>query len=121
MAWYWWIFIFFMMGGFGGLANMGRQALATRHERQMERQKLLRKERQAIEAANKPPEPICGCTHHLAKHDKAGKCHESVEQPTAWDENKKPVRFEAGTCNCQQYVGPQPLSQVYADELTDLA
>ncbi|MFF8601101.1 hypothetical protein ACF065_18405 [Streptomyces sp. NPDC015232] len=22
---------------------------------------------------------------------------------------------------CQQYVGPQPLSQVYAEELTDLA
>lgn len=39
--------------------------------------------------------------------------------PTAWDENKKPLRYGAGQRTCQQYVGPQPLSQVYAEELTD--
>lgn len=39
---------------------------------------------------------------------------------TAWDENKKPKRYELAQCNCQQYVGPQPLSQIYADDITDL-
>jgi hypothetical protein len=70
-------------------------------------------------AANKPPEPVCGCTHHLAEHDGRGRCHERVEVPTSWDENKKPLRYEAGQCNCRQCVGPQPLAQVFAEELTD--
>ncbi|MFE4858214.1 hypothetical protein [Streptomyces sp. NPDC056670] len=121
MAWYWWILIVFWMGGFGWAIDNARTALRTRHERKMERLEAAKQERLAVEAAHKAPEPVCGCTHHLAKHDKAGKCHERVEVPVAWDENKKPLRFESGQCNCQQYVGPQPLSQVYADELTDLA
>lgn len=33
----------------------------------------------------------------------------------------KPVQYEAGQCTCQQYIGPQPLSQIYAEDLTDLA
>jgi hypothetical protein len=119
--WFWWVFIFFMVGGFGWVADTGRTALRTRHERRMERLETSERERRELEAAHKPPEPVCGCTHHLAKHDRQGKCHETVEVPTAWDENKRPVSFEPGVCNCQQYVGPQPLSQVYADELTDLA
>jgi hypothetical protein len=120
MDWFWWVFIFFVVGGFGWVADTGRNALRTRHERQLERLKLVEKQRKAIEAANKPPEPVCGCTHHLAKHDKRGRCHETVEVPTAWDADRKPVSYQPGQCNCQQYVGPQPLSQVYADELTDL-
>ena len=39
----------------------------------------------------------------------------------AWDADHKPVQYEAGQCTCQQYVGPQPLSQIYAEDLTDLA
>jgi hypothetical protein len=120
MAWYWWILVVFWMGGFGWAIDNARTALRTRHERKMERLDAAKQERLALEAANKAPEPVCGCTHHLAKHDKQGKCHERVEVPVAWDENKKPLRFESAQCNCQQYVGPQPLSQVYADELTDL-
>lgn len=124
MNWIWLIFVFFMVGGFGWIADTGRTALKTRHERRIERLKLAEEERLALEEAHKPPkqpEPVCGCTHHLAKHDHKGKCHENVEVPTAWDEDKKPLRYELGQCNCQRYVGPQPLSQIYADELTDLA
>ncbi|MFI1103145.1 hypothetical protein [Streptomyces melanogenes] len=118
MEWYWWVLIVFWMGGFGWAADTGRTALRTRHERKLERLEAAKRERLALEAANRP---LCGCTHHLAKHDKQGKCHERVEIPVAWDESKHPVRYESGQCNCQQYVGPQPLSQVYAEELTDLA
>ncbi|MFE4367276.1 hypothetical protein ACFRMN_03285 [Streptomyces sp. NPDC056835] len=120
MEWIWWIFVFFIVGGFGWIADTGRTALRTRHERSIERFKLQEHERLALEQANKPPEPVCGCTHHLAKHDKQGKCHEDVEVPMEWDENKKPLRYERRQCNCQQYIGPRPLSQIYADELTDL-
>lgn len=120
MDWIWWIFVFFIVGGFGWVADTGRTALRTRHERIMERLKLAENERKALEEAHKPPEPLCGCTHHLAKHDKRGKCHEDVEVPVEWDEDKKPLKYELRQCNCQQYIGPQPLSKIYADELTDL-
>jgi hypothetical protein len=105
-----------------GRRSVGRGALSTRHERKLERLRVEAKQRKDLEAANKPrafcraqpvPDPVCGCTHHLAKHDKRGKCHEVVEAPTAWDADKKPLRYEPGQCNCQQYIGPQPLSQIY--------
>jgi hypothetical protein len=120
MEWFWWVFVFFMAGGFAKVADAGRLAMRNRHERALERLAVEEKQRQAVEAANRPPEPVCGCTHHLAKHDKQGKCHEVVEVPTAWDSDKKPLNYQPGQCNCQQYVGPQPLSQVYAEPLTDL-
>lgn len=120
MNWLWWIFVFFMVGGFSWVADTSRSALRTRHERRVERIKLVEGGRLALEESQKPPEPVCGCSHHLAKHDRQGKCHENVEVATAWDENKKPKRYELAQCNCQQYVGPQPLSQIYADDITDL-
>ncbi|WP_189308117.1 hypothetical protein [Streptomyces albospinus] len=108
-----------------------RKGLKTRHERKLaviearsEGRLALetsRQERHELAAAQKPPEPVCGCTHHLAKHDKKGTCHELVQVPVAWDADHRPVQYEAGQCTCQQYVGPQPLSQVYAEDLTDLA
>lgn len=119
MNWVWAILILFWTGAFAWVADTARGALRNRHERRLERLEAAKQARLAVEAANKPPEPICGCAHHLAKHDKSGRCHERVEVATAWDENKKPTHYEAGQCNCQQYVGPQPLSQVYAEELTD--
>ncbi|RDG35603.1 hypothetical protein [Streptomyces corynorhini] len=125
MNWLWWIFVFFMVGGFGWMADTGRTALRTRHERRMERLQLAEKERErerlALEEAGRQPDPVCGCSHHLAKHDRQGKCHEDVEAPVEWDAEKKPLRYERRQCNCQQYVGPQPLSLIYADDLTDLA
>jgi hypothetical protein len=106
-------------GSFTTITEGVRSALRTRHTRRMERLEARSAERRAVEAASRPPEPICGCTHHLAKHDKQGMCHEVVEIPTSWDADRKPVRFEPGRCNCQQYVGPQPLSRVYAEEISD--
>ncbi|WP_206506441.1 hypothetical protein [Streptomyces chrestomyceticus] len=121
MNWIWWVFAFFMAGGFAKVADVGRKAMSTRHARKMERLEGARRERLELEAAQRPPEAVCGCTHHLAKHDKQGRCHEAVQVPTAWDAEKKPVAYEPGQCTCQQYVGPQPLSQVFAEELTDRA
>lgn len=121
MEWLWWVLIFFGVGGFTKAADMGRTALRTRHERKLELLETEREQREALESASKPPQPVCGCTHHLAKHDKQGRCHESVELPSAWDADKKPTSYERGQCNCQQYIGPQPLTTFYAEDLTDLA
>lgn len=124
MHWIWWVLIFFWLGGFAKLADMGRAALKTRHERKLEQLNAASAGRLALEEASRPPEAICGCTHHLAKHDKqgstGGRCHEFVEVPTAWDADKKPLSYEREQCHCQQYVGPQPLSTLYAEDLTDL-
>ncbi|MEU9080625.1 hypothetical protein ACFYUY_37845 [Kitasatospora sp. NPDC004745] len=116
MGWLWAVIPAVMIGG-GWVVENVRGALKTRHERTMERLQAEDKRRLALEAAHRPPEPVCGCTHHLAKHDKQGRCHEVVEAPTAWDAERRPLQFEARDCNCQQYVGPEPLGTVFAPEI----
>lgn len=122
MEWFWWAFIFAgpAAGIVAKVTEPVRAGLKMRHERKLAELEAQREERVALEAAGKPPAPVCGCGHHLAKHDKQGKCHESVEVAVAWDADKKPVGYEPGRCNCQQYVGPQPLTTLYAEDLTDL-
>ncbi|WP_354643744.1 hypothetical protein [Kitasatospora camelliae] len=117
-GWIWALVPAVIVGG-GWVGDNVRGALKTRHERRMELQQAAERRQLALDAANRPPEPVCGCTHHLAKHDKQGKCHEVVEAPTAWDADRKPLRYEARPCNCQQYVGPEPLGTVFAQEIVD--
>lgn len=62
---------------------------------------------------DKPREPICGCTHHLAAHDpKTSECTAAVERQLRNDRNSM-----AGTdwveCACRRYVGPEPISSVW--------
>jgi hypothetical protein len=114
----WWLVPVVLIGG-GRLSEVGRRALVTRHQRKLELRKADEQKQLALDAANRPPEPVCGCTHHLAKHDRAGKCHETVEAPIAWDADRKPLRYESRPCNCQQYIGPEPLGMVFAQEITD--
>ncbi|WP_438487415.1 hypothetical protein [Streptomyces sp. S186] len=120
----WW-YLFMLTGPalYAGsrMRSVVRTALKTRHKRKLALIEARREDRLALEAADRTPAPVCGCEHHLAKHDKQGRCHEAVRTAVAWDADDRPVRYEARQCACQQYVGPQPLSQVYADELTDLA
>ncbi|WP_209310592.1 hypothetical protein [Streptomyces spiramenti] len=98
-----------------------RDAQLTRQERRIEElrneeHRLLRSE----EAGRDVPDPVCGCGHHLAQHDRRGRCHEEVARPTGWDAQHRPTGYAPAPCTCQRYVGPQPLSQVFADELTEL-
>ncbi|MGG2462336.1 hypothetical protein ACO0M4_21390 [Streptomyces sp. RGM 3693] len=120
----WW-YLFFLTGpalyAASAVRGAARKALKTRHKRKLALIEAHREERLALEAADRPPVPVCGCEHHLAKHDKQGKCHETVRTAVAWDAAHEPVRYEARQCSCQQYVGPEPLSRVYAEDLTDLA
>ncbi len=78
----------------------------------------------------KRSQPICGCGHHLALHDRRnGRCHHSAalyneryevvrdgdEKPVldAFEDVQTVIRRElAGTsiCGCQQYIGPEPLN-----------
>ncbi|MFJ8472576.1 hypothetical protein [Kitasatospora sp. NPDC094011] len=114
----WWLIPAVLYGG-GNIANRVRRDIRERHERKLELLDARHQQRLALEEAHRPPEPVCGCTHHLAKHDKQGRCHEVVETPTEWDAERRPVRYEPKQCNCQQYVGPEPLGTVYAPELID--
>ncbi|MFC1417665.1 hypothetical protein [Streptacidiphilus cavernicola] len=118
-GWLWWIIPLVLVFG-GRVGQQFRGALRTRHERKLELLKANEKRQRSLAAANRPPEPVCGCTHHLAKHDRAGKCHEVVEAPTAWDSERKPTEYAARPCTCQQYVGPEPLGTVFAQEIVDL-
>lgn len=111
--------LFVLCGGGAWVVGVVSGALRTRYERRLA---LLEAEkRYTRESAERPqtPQPVCGCTHHLALHDSAGHCHEVVEVPTGWDADRRPLGYEVGVCRCQQYVGPQPLSHIWAEELTD--
>ncbi|SDR68517.1 hypothetical protein SAMN04489717_0049 [Actinopolymorpha singaporensis] len=119
-GWMWILLIFVWLGGASWIVETTRKALKTRHKRRLELERETTRRTLAQQAADQPPQPICGCTHHLAKHDRStGKCHEEVQAPVAWDADRKPVQFEARQCNCQQYVGPEPLGTVYAPEIID--
>ncbi|SFB80329.1 hypothetical protein SAMN05421773_10151 [Streptomyces aidingensis] len=106
-------------GGGAWLAEAVRAGRLQRHEQRMELLRAEERRLDRLEAAAAQPEPVCGCGHHLAKHDRQGHCHEIVRIPTGWDAQRRPLGFERGACNCQQYIGPQPLSQVWAEGLTD--
>ncbi|WP_107073068.1 hypothetical protein [Streptomyces rubellomurinus] len=105
--------------GAGSLAKRARKAATARHERKLELLDLTHRRRVALEAANRPPEPVCGCTHHLAKHDRQGRCREEQRTAVEWDAELRPLRHELRACTCQQYVGPEPLGTVFAPELVD--
>ncbi|OIV36763.1 hypothetical protein BIV57_14610 [Mangrovactinospora gilvigrisea] len=124
MNWFWWVWIFVMLGGAGGVANTVRSALDNRHRRRMAvikaKTEAEERHRKALAEADRQPEAICGCGHHLAKHDRAGHCHEMEQRAVEWDANQRPIRFEAAQCTCQQYVGPRPLEAYYAEPLIDL-
>ncbi|WP_042407284.1 hypothetical protein [Streptacidiphilus carbonis] len=119
-GWLWLLIPAVIVGG-GRLGELLQGSLRTRHERRLELLKATEQRQLALDAANRPPEPVCGCTHHLAKHDRSGKCHEVVEAPTAWDAARKPLKYEARPCNCQQYIGPEPLGMVFAQDIVDPA
>ncbi|MER7845039.1 hypothetical protein ABTZ03_13980 [Kitasatospora sp. NPDC096077] len=114
----WWLIPAVLYGG-GNIANRVRRDIRERHERKLELLDAQHQQRLALEESHRPPEPVCGCTHHLAKHDKQGRCHEVVETPTEWDAERRPARYEPKQCTCQQYVGPEPLGTVFAPELVD--
>nr|WP_203607265.1 hypothetical protein [Streptomyces sp. SID11385] len=115
-----WVLFFVVVFGGGGIGERARRALRTRHRRRLElAEAKARGERARVDAA-RPPEPVCGCGHHLATHDTQGHCHESVRAAVAWDAENKPERYEARNCPCQRYVGPEPLNLTFAQELTDL-
>jgi hypothetical protein len=119
VEYFWWVWIVIMLCG-GGVASGVRALLDDRHKRKMALIRAEDKRRKALDEAAKPPEPMCGCKHHLAKHDRSGKCHELVQTAVEWDAKRKPVKFEAQQCTCQQYIGPRPLDTFYAEELIDL-
>ncbi|WP_308455463.1 MULTISPECIES: hypothetical protein [unclassified Streptomyces] len=118
-VWVWIVGVFLLCGGGSWVAETVRKGQVNRHERRIEWLRAEERRISRLEAARRAPEPVCGCGHHLSQHDRRGVCHEVVRRPTGWDADQTPTGYEPGACTCQRYVGPQPLSQVYADELTD--
>ena len=64
-------------------------------------------------ARPKPVEPICGCRHHLAKHDpETGECHDT-DTRYEFDLAAGAAVLKAHRCPCRQYVGPVPIAQLW--------
>jgi hypothetical protein len=64
-----------------------------------------------------PPEPICGCHHHLALHDLAKKTCTGWTKHVTLYENGIERKWEFYPCKCKHYVGPEYLPQYVAPEL----
>ncbi|WP_461110919.1 hypothetical protein [Streptomyces calidiresistens] len=119
MAWMWILVIFLICGGGAWIADTLRDGRQNRHERRLEELRMRERQLRRAEERQRPPEPVCGCGHHLAMHDGRGHCHEVVQRPTGWDADRRPLGYEPADCACRQYVGPQPLSRIFAEDLTD--
>lgn len=72
------------------------------------------------EAAEEGPKgPVCGCTHGLQTHDrKTGECKAAVKKEKFAKGGEK-SGHQWMDCACQQYVGPQPLTEYYAPDITE--
>lgn len=122
-----WILVFVIIGYF-----MVAATLRKRHARMM-----------ALAEAGKPKPPICGCDHHLVYHSKDhGRCTARVRTPVSWIRNPEldrwisgdeqyrfmnerptisqvPDRWELVPCDCQRYIGPEPLgAELFSQDLT---
>lgn len=84
-----------------------------------------------------PPQPVCGCGHHLSFHDPVTSHCGHVESVVV--DIVEVVRTKAGnpvldtwgyvqkartqdyrgehTCGCKRYIGPEPLTAYYAPEI----
>ncbi|WP_441249338.1 hypothetical protein [Kitasatospora sp. McL0602] len=118
-GWIWALIPAVLTGG-GWARDVIRRGQQDRHQRKMAVIEATEKRQAALEARDRPADPVCGCEHHLAKHDREGRCHEVVQAPTGWDADRNPTGYAPAPCTCQRYVGPEPLGTVYAPPLSEL-
>jgi hypothetical protein len=64
-----------------------------------------------------PPKPICSCRHSLSVHDpETKKCKAMIEVDKYVGGGK--YGKEWLDCACQQYIGPLPMPDYFAPEIT---
>jgi hypothetical protein len=87
---------------------------------------LTRPKRRQAYTPPPSPDPVCGCRHHHSFHDPVtGVCAalDRVASEWGWSMNTVPRRivlaYADQGCTCRHYVGPMPISVVYAPEMTD--
>ncbi len=98
-GWWWLAFVF---GGVGsGIAASVRRAIGRRHDRRLAIIEAKTRLRGAMTAELADPQPVCGCSHHLSFH------------------NPRTSTCAVDDCQCQQYIGPEPLGHVIALPLID--
>lgn len=112
-----WIFIFMLLSGVS-IEGFFSGIRARRKER-------LREEKEERRREVEGPPPICGCGHHVAYHNpQSGTCGETVKIPVKWDVNlhgeEYVSSYEARSCHCARYVGPEPMTIFYSPEMTDV-
>ncbi len=65
----------------------------------------------------RPPEPICGCTHHHSFHEPATGICRGVNRHTKYSNGGSNLGIHSFPCTCQQYSGPTPLPEFFATEI----
>jgi hypothetical protein len=97
--WWWLVFVF---GGVGsGIAAGVRRAITMHHDRRLAIIDAKTRLRGAVAAGPAEPQPVCGCSHHLSFH------------------NPNTSTCAVDDCQCQQYIGPEPLGHIIALPLVD--
>lgn len=63
------------------------------------------------------PKPVCGCEHHMALHDReTGVCNGAITVEL-WNRHNERAGRRQDPCPCRQYVGPEPITSVWAPPL----
>jgi hypothetical protein len=136
--WTWAVLLFLFLGG---------GAWLSRHfDSMVEWRRKVKAHKLGMTPPKPVEQPICGCGHNFSFHDPAtSKCHATSRQATKWERDPdwdegddaalalrrgsneagqtgmRPVAWETVQCPCRRYVGPEPLTTLYAPELSEVA
>ena len=61
-----------------------------------------------------PPQAFCGCGHGLEQHDPEARVCKAEVTRGKYDSLGEWVGYTYAPCTCQQYVGPKPLEEMFA-------
>ena len=66
------------------------------------------------------PSYLCGCEHHLARHDpETSRCHGEIKRAT-YDPFGGHIGYAYAKCTCRQYVGERPTDWAQLVQSIDL-
>jgi hypothetical protein len=64
-------------------------------------------------------EPICGCGHSLAKHERDTERCRGEDGRDRYNDRGHWMGHEWVPCTCQRYVGPQPVESLWLPPITN--
>lgn len=65
-----------------------------------------------------PPAAVCGCRHHASFHDPVTRACHATDRRMKYDEEGYNCGTHDFPCTCRKYTGPEPLPEVFMQEIS---